>query len=272
MPIMTSIESCYMRVLDGVFARKFQPRPSRSALRSSRIIAHRGEHDNRTVWENSLPAFDGAADAGVWGIECDIRWTRDLVPVVFHDTDLHRLFNRPERIDRLSLDELRERIEVIPTLAEVVERFGGRLHLMIEVKHHQWPDPKRQSRVLADALSPLSPGEDFHLMVLDPAILNPLTGFPAACMIAIAYHWPNRYSRWVIENDWGGIATHYSVLRRSHIRRHHARRQHVGTAFPMSRNCLFRELNRRVDFIFSNHAARLQRFVRKALADANLSP
>ena len=261
MPFLPLIESGYMRMLDGIFARSRQPTPSASILKACKLVAHRGEHDNLTVMENSLTAFERAADADVWGVELDVRWTKDFVPVVFHDADLSRLFNRPEQIGRLSFNELRERVDVIPKLAEVVERFGGKLHLMIEIKHHDWPDPKRQSRALLETLAPLVPAEAYHLMVLDPAIMAHLDGFTTRCMIAIAYHWPDRYSRWVIENNWGGLATHYSVLRRSHIERHQSKGQRVGTAFPASRNCLFRELNRGVDFIFSNHAAPLQTII-----------
>ncbi len=263
MPILPLIESGYMRMLDVISARKRRPKPSASVLKACKLVAHRGEHDNRTVLENSLAAFGRAADAGVWGVELDVRWTRDLVPVVSHDADLSRLFDRPEQIAKLSFRELRGRVDVIPALAEVVERFGEKLHLMIEIKHHDWPDPKRQSRALLETLAPLAPAEAYHLMVLDPAIMTHLDGFTTRCMIAIAYHWPDRYSRWVIENGWGGLATHYSMLRRSHIKRHQSEGQCVGTAFPASRNCLFRELNRGVDFIFSNHAAALQTIIRR---------
>ena len=263
MPITPLIESCYMRLVDGIFKRKQQPTPSPSALKKCKLIAHRGEHDNVAVMENSLPAFEHALEADVWGIELDIRWTADLEPVVFHDADLSRLFRRPDQIGDLSFKQLRKRVRLIPSLAEVVERFGKRSHLMIEIKHHQWPDPKRQSRKLLEALAPLAPAEDYHLMVLDPAILAPLSGFPTRCMIAIAYHWPDRYSRWVVEHDWGGLATHYSMLRQSLIGRHRSRGQKVGTAFPNSRNCLFRELNRGVDYIFSNHAVSLQNIVKR---------
>ncbi len=192
-----------------------------------------------------------------------MRWTRDLVPVVFHDADLTRLFDRPEQIARLSFKQLRAGIEPIPSLAEVVVRFGKRLHLMIEIKRDPWTDPQRQSQALREALAPIRPVEDYHLMVLDPSIIAPLSGLATQCMIAIAYHWPDRFSRWVLENRWGGLATHYSMLRRALIRRHQKSGQAVGCAFPASRNSLFRELNRGVDFIFSNHAAKLQKIVVK---------
>jgi glycerophosphoryl diester phosphodiesterase len=46
---------------------------------------------------------------------------------------------------------------------------------------------------------------------------------------------------------------------------HHRKRQRVGTGYIASPGCLFRELNRGVDWIFSNHAEGLQRKVREYL-------
>ncbi|WP_161807068.1 glycerophosphodiester phosphodiesterase [Desulfatitalea tepidiphila] len=270
MSILPLIEGYYMRMMDAYFAHKPQPTPPVSVLKACRLIAHRGEHDNRMVLENSLAAFQRAADAGLWGIELDVRWTRDLVPVVFHDPDLNRLFSRSERIDRLTFRQLRACAEPIPSLTEVVERFGKRLHLMIEIKRGEWSDIRNQSRTLREALAPLRPVVDYHLMVLDPSIMAPLSGLAPSCMIAIAYHWPYRLSRWVLEHRWGGLATHYSMLRRTLIRRHHTHGQGVGCAFPASRNSLFRELNRGVDFIFSNCAGRLQKMLVEALIQAQL--
>ena len=58
---------------------------------TERPIAHRGYHDrNRAVWENTLSAFARAADAG-FAIECDLQYSADAIPVVFHDDNLKRL-------------------------------------------------------------------------------------------------------------------------------------------------------------------------------------
>ena len=83
-------------------------RPSRQALIDCMIISHRGEHDNRKVRENTLAAFDRAALAGVAGLEFDVRWTRDLQPVVIHDADARRVFGRDLVVAEVSLAELRE--------------------------------------------------------------------------------------------------------------------------------------------------------------------
>jgi glycerophosphoryl diester phosphodiesterase len=257
MPIPPAIERGYMRLMDFFFDRWPRPMPAADRLNHCKLISHRGEHDNITVLENTLDAFERAAAAGAWGIELDVRWTRDGVPVVFHDADLRRLHGLPERIDRLTRQALRQRAPDIPSLGEVVDRFGSRLHLMIEIKQVQWPAAASQSRSLRGALAALAPVEAYHLMALKPEVLARLSGFPSRSLVAIAYHWPDRLSRWVTHHQWGGLCTHYALMRKSIMRRHQARGQRIGTAYPASRNCLFREINRGVDWIFTNNAARL---------------
>ena len=53
------------------------------------IIAHRGASE--LAPENTFAAFQKAIEDGADGIEFDVRLTRDLVPVVYHDAKLKRL-------------------------------------------------------------------------------------------------------------------------------------------------------------------------------------
>ena len=54
--------------------------------------AHRGLFDNHSnAPENSLAAFKKAVDAG-YGIELDVQLSKDKKLVVFHDSNLKRMF------------------------------------------------------------------------------------------------------------------------------------------------------------------------------------
>ncbi len=266
MSVYSSIEHIYIRLVDAIFARLPQPRPSTARLKGSKIISHRGEHDGVHVKENTMPAFEQALAGGLWGIEFDVRWTKDLIPVVVHDADLYRVFGINEQVEGLSFSRLRQMAPAVPALSEVARRFGGRLHLMIEIKDNHWPDPSWQSKTLMEALYPLVPVADFHLMALKPDVFGRISGFPAASLLAIANHHPANHSRTVIENHWGGVCAHYSLTRRSVIEKMHQRHGKFGTGYPASRNVLFREINRGADFIFSNNACELMAILRKELA------
>jgi len=56
----------------------------------TKLVAHRG--DQETFVENTLEAFQQASDAGALFVECDIQFTKDLIPIVFHDENLKRLY------------------------------------------------------------------------------------------------------------------------------------------------------------------------------------
>ncbi|MGE5258401.1 MAG: glycerophosphodiester phosphodiesterase [Hyphomicrobiales bacterium] len=251
-------ENLLLSLIDQIYARLPRPNPGIERLKDCRIISHRGEHDGRRVFENTLAAFDAAVDHGVWGIEFDIRWTRDLEPVVTHDPDLGRVFGRSLRVGDSRLHELRRQCPHVPTLAEVIGRFGGRVHLMAEIKPEPYPDLVRQNRILADLFAGLCPGRDFHLLALSPETFQ-LTPFaPPSAFLPVALVNVSEFSRIALQRGYAGIAGHYMMMQTRVIERHHAAGQKAGTGYIGSRNALWREINRGVDWIFSNHAAEVQ--------------
>jgi glycerophosphoryl diester phosphodiesterase len=263
------IERVFQRAVNEIVARRPRPVPGRHRLAQCRLIAHRGDHRASSGIENSLDAFQTSADAGVWGVELDVRWTRDRVPVVAHDADLLRLYGDRRIIRSLSLAALRERYPAWPTLGDVVSQFGGRLHLMIELKRQTWPDLNLQNERLSSVLAPLRPTVDFHLLCMQPQPLKGLTFAPPQAKALIAYHWPEKLSRYVIDNQWAGLCGHYLLMHGGILRRHRRRRQRIGTGFADSLNCLFRELHRDIDWIFSNRAAELQTWIHRHTASGH---
>ena len=269
MALSAWIERALMSGTDTIFRLWPRPLPSPDHLRSCRIISHRGEHDNRAVFENTISALQAAAAAGVWGIEFDLRWTRDLRPVVFHDRDTRRLFGAPNQIRETSFSDLQVSHPLIPSLEEVVERFGTQVHLMIEIKQEPYPEPERQNRMLADILKPLRPAVDYHLISLSPHMFERFDFVPSAVFLPIAELQVARFSQLAVGKGYGGLLGHYLLINQRIARKHRACGQRVGTGFADSRNCLLREAGRGVDWIFSNRAAAMQTVVNALLERAN---
>ena len=93
---------------------------------------------NENAPENSMAAFRAAVSAG-YGIEMDVRLTKDQVPVVFHDPDLFRVCGVRGRVCEKTYEELKGlRLEGtdegIPRFEEVLAMVGGRVPLLIEYK------------------------------------------------------------------------------------------------------------------------------------------
>lgn len=106
---------------------------------TGRNFAHRGLHNtDRTIPENSLPAFAAAANAG-YGVELDVHITRDGELVVFHDDSAKRLCGVDRLIEEMTwyeLSKLRlcETAYGIPLFSEVLEVMGEDCPVIIELK------------------------------------------------------------------------------------------------------------------------------------------
>ena len=252
------LQNLAMGLVDGVMALVPRTLPSVEALRSCKIISHRGEHDNRRVMENTLLAFDIARAADVWGIECDIRWTRDQVPVICHDADTERVFGKQLDIASLSFAELRSQLPAIPSLEEVVARYSGNTHLMLELKVYSAEHLQEQRAALKRVLGRVRPGEDFHILALDPELFTLVDFLEPRYLLPVAETNVGTLSRISLERGYRGIAGHFLLLGKALQARHQKAGQVIGTGFPRSRNSLCRELNRGVEWVFSNHAVYLQ--------------
>lgn len=272
MPLYPSLETAFHRLTHQLFAIWPQPVPVRSKLEQIRIISHRGERDNLSVFENTLAAFDTAMQAGVWGIELDIQWSRDHEPVVFHDADCMRLFNSDSKICHLSFSEIKQKFPLIPSLEEIITRYGHFLHLMIELKEETFPVAPQHLRRLKNLLARLAPRHDYHLLSLNPNLFNHIDFLPPRAFIAIARLNFRKLSAAAITHGYGGISGHYLFFTDTILQRHHRMGQKVGTGFVESENCLYREINRGVDWIISNQAAKLQRICTPEKSAGSRSP
>jgi glycerophosphoryl diester phosphodiesterase len=245
-------------MVDHLCELRSQPVPEQSRLKNCKIISHRGDHDNRKIFENTLDAFDIIKDHGVWGIEFDVRWTRDLQPVVFHDKDTRRVSGTRMKICQLTQLQLNQHFPLIPSLEQVIQRYGKKLHLMVEIKAEVYPDPVYQKQVLADLFSPLEPVKDFHLISMVPEMFDLINFAPAPTFLPIAELNGRKLSELAIQKNYGGILGHYLLLNDELLYKHQKLGQHTGTGFIGSKNCLYRELNRKVEWIFSNKATEIQ--------------
>ena len=107
------------------------------------IFAHRGA--SAYAPENTLPAFELAADMKAFGVELDVHLTKDGVLVVTHDDEISRVSDVKGFVRDLTFDELRSynfaakfekfgRVQ-IPTLDEVYELLSSRgLYCNVEIK------------------------------------------------------------------------------------------------------------------------------------------
>ncbi|OWK61923.1 Glycerophosphodiester phosphodiesterase 1 [Lonchura striata] len=111
-------------------------------------IAHRGgAHD---APENTLAAIRQAAENGATGVELDLEFSADGVPILMHDDTVERTTDGAGRLQDLTFEEIRKldpsakhrlrsqfQDEKVPTLREaVVESMHHNLTIYFDVKGH----------------------------------------------------------------------------------------------------------------------------------------
>lgn len=101
-------------------------------------VAHRGLHGGE-IPENSLSAFEEAAAKG-YSVETDVQMTKDGELVLFHDDDLLRMCGVDKKVAACTYAQLcslrlKNSQEKIPLLSDLLQRIGGRVPLLIELKH-----------------------------------------------------------------------------------------------------------------------------------------
>ncbi len=263
MPLTPALETRLLRAVDRLFGRLFWPAPARSQWAQVRLVAHRGVHDGHLARENSLAAFAAAADLGLWGVELDLRWSADAVALVCHDPVVALPGGGRVSLRQLSFQALRARLPGIPTLAEVVNRYGGKLHLMIELKADSAPEAAAIHRQLAQWLAPLEACRDYHLISEDLDLLARLQGIAPAALLPIARFNVLQASQRALALGWGGITGHLLMVGQTTINRHQRAGQAVGTGFVNARASLFREVRRGVQWVFSDRARAIQALLRQ---------
>jgi glycerophosphoryl diester phosphodiesterase len=128
------------------------------------VIAHRGASRDRP--ENTLASFTEALRQGAEAIELDVQLSHDGIPVVYHDRTLARAGGGRRRVSETTFRELR-RLDAaarfagagprqrIPSLEQVLARFGGRTRLLVEIKVREGAPGATRHLQLAQAAASL---------------------------------------------------------------------------------------------------------------------
>ena len=129
---------------------------------------------------------------------------------------------------------------------------------MVEIKEEKYPDPVYQNNVLKDLFHPLTPQVDYHFISLRPEMFMLINFVPSSTFPPSARLNVKRLSNQALLKNYRGVTGHYFLITDTILKKHHTQNQRVGTGFIGSKNCLSRELNRGIEWIFSNNAVELQ--------------
>ena len=151
----------------------FWPRRLKRAAVEPILVGHRGVCGHPLYRENTMDAFDFAVGWG-GGLEMDLHLTRDNVPVIHHDSTLLRVHGVRGAIRELDFETVRKIAPAVPTLDEVLERFGERCpHYFLEPKVYSSPERvERLTLEIAKSLDKYELRDHATIISLDPRPLD----------------------------------------------------------------------------------------------------
>ena len=132
----------------------------------------------------------------------------------------------------------------------MVERFGTKIHLFIELKA-----PFAAVDKLAETLKPLIACQHYHLLSLNEDLFSSIERFPRRSLLLVPLqHNVQKFCKLSIEKGYGGVLGHYLLLTKQKIMSLNKANQIAGVGFINSKYSLYRELNRGLNYLFTDNA------------------
>lgn len=99
-----------------------------------KVYAHRGASVDFP--EHTRAAYEAAIHQGADGFECDVRLTKDSVPILWHDPTMERMAGNTGDIAALTFDEIQDRYSQVMRFTDFLElAITFKKDLAIETKH-----------------------------------------------------------------------------------------------------------------------------------------
>jgi glycerophosphoryl diester phosphodiesterase len=232
------------------------------------VIAHRGASGERP--ENTLGAFERAIELHADMIETDLHLTRDGVVVIHHDASLARLGGRGEIRDftvaeLAGLDAARGKgpFERIPTLLDLLDRFGERMQFNLELKvgesaPYEGIEALVLAAVAARGLLPRMLFSCFEDPVLDRVRAS---SAQARIAVLVSARKPGRVLERAARVGAEAVNPHISLVDRDFVEAAHAAGLRVYPYTANEEAEMARLLDCGVDGVITNHPDRLRRLV-----------
>lgn len=134
------------------------------------LYTHRGYHlEDKSIYENTLESFQKSIDYN-YGIELDVKLSKDGIVYIYHDKTLKRLFGLDTHFEDLlsiEIDSFSLNGSKIPRFKEALDLIDGQVNLIVELK------PGRRYKELSKKV--VGYLEDYHgdfiIESFDPRIL-----------------------------------------------------------------------------------------------------
>ena len=169
------------------------------------IIGHRGSAGTKP--ENSIAALREAIEAGADMVECDVRLTKDGVPILAHDFHLLRTHHKVDLIALHTLKELRHLTagseSPVVTLEAALKECVGQIMLNIELKQRRAVEPTLEHLQKVDAW------DEIMISSFFPRILRAVRRQSDQAQLALLHHLnPYTFAAWARPLQLSAVGFH----------------------------------------------------------------
>ncbi|MEI7554094.1 glycerophosphodiester phosphodiesterase family protein [Candidatus Chlorohelix sp.] len=247
-----------------------------TGLFKSKVCGHRGACGYAP--ENTFAAFHKALEQGAEWVEFDVQLSAEGVPIILHDDTLARTSDKggARRPTELALSELKELDagewfgsefagERIPTLDELLEEFGQKLELNIEIKSKpNFEADNGIEKMVADAIVQHNLVNRVIVSSFDPTRLARLHAYNPTIPLGALYtskaeEYPPTFDFFQLAEITGAIALHphYKVIDEAYMGRARSLGLKVNTWTVNDPEDMTRLAKLGVDIIITNYPDKL---------------
>lgn len=116
-----------------------------------KVYAHRGASADRP--EHTMEAYEEGLRQGADGFECDIRLTKDGIPILWHDSTMERTAGKGGDIANLTYKQVSQGYPKVATLDDLLDFvIVHKKGLLVETKHPV-PTTRQIEKVLSSKLA-----------------------------------------------------------------------------------------------------------------------
>jgi glycerophosphoryl diester phosphodiesterase len=212
------------------------------------LLGHRGARVSTSVPENTPASFDLALKHGCDGFEFDVRLTGDERAVLCHDPKVDGI-----TVSQATADQLLH----LPRLEEVLQRYGQRAFLNVELKV-----PGLESKLL-NSLREYRLEEDYVVSSFLPEVLTELKTRTEKVQAGIICDKPGQLARWR-ETAVEYVIPHYSLVTRKLVEEAHSAGKKLFTWTVNDGKAMLRLADWGVDGIISDETELLVQTFRES--------
>ena len=143
-----------------------------------KIISHRGGSGEYN--ESSFQAFYNSSCLNIDGIECDIHFSKDNIPIINHNPTLVENHKIDEYIENLNFTEILSLSDnKIILLSDLLEIFNPKQKLFLEIKGH----PKKEQLIILNNILKNSNIKNITILSYNLKILKNINNYEKLILI-----------------------------------------------------------------------------------------